>query len=71
MTRTTSGAGRPAVPISTVLVGVGLGVEAGLGAGVGVGEGVEIGAGGRVGVALTALEAEPVFTELIAETLKE
>jgi hypothetical protein len=33
--------------------------------------GAEIGAGGRVGVALTTLEAEPVFTELIAETLKE
>jgi hypothetical protein len=54
-----------------VLVGVDLGVEAGLGAGVGVGEGEEIGAGGSVGVALTTLEAEPVLTEFIAETLKE
>jgi hypothetical protein len=33
--------------------------------------GAEIGAGGILGVALTTLEAEPVFTELIAETLKE
>jgi hypothetical protein len=54
-----------------VLAGVGLGFGTGLGAGVGVGEGVEIAAGGRVGVALTTLEAEPVFTEFIAETLKE
>jgi hypothetical protein len=66
MMRSTSGAGFVAVPISIGWIGCGLAAV-----GDGLGDGVEIGLAGTLGVVLTTVEAAPVFTALVAETLKK